>query len=173
MADEITWSVIALALGGAFIGAGGAILAQLIAGLLAGRRDSQRLNWEKASALREERRDVFVTFLLLIALRFDLYTAAAVYLGEERAAAETKLDSTEVQWQDDYTAKSIEVKLVAPELSEYVESVSALFAEWSGETWSDGPPTGEYYNMLAERYRVLRKEGESLMQVSLGFATKP
>lgn len=169
MNDGITQGAVALALGAAGIGAGGAVIAQLIAGLLSGRRDSQRLQWEKTRALREERRDIFVSFLQSIALRYRLYTDAAVLTGREQASAETEIDSTADRWWDEFTAKLIEVKLAAPELSENIDSASALFAEWEGTTWSDGVPKSDYYRKLGDRYLDLRKTLETQMQISLGF----
>ena len=169
MAGEVAQEAIVLALGGAGIGAGGAVLAQIVAAIFTGRRESRRLRWDQEQVFRDEKREAFVSFLRLIELRSGLFGDAVYGAEEDVASAVKKIGTTKDDWWDEFVAKSAEFDLIAADLLPTVAALGALFAEWHYETWSDGPPTGEFYDQLAGRYAVLKQELECQMRVSLGI----
>jgi hypothetical protein len=172
MAGEITREAITLALGGAGIGAGGAVIAQIVAAIFTGRRENRRFKWEKQQTFRDDKREVFVSFIRLVERRHELFGDAAHGTEEDAASATEKVATSKEKWWEDFTEKAVEIRLLAPSLSSKINGVGALFAEWHHEIWSDGPVTGDHYKELPGRYRALVGELEPLMQSSLGLDAK-
>jgi hypothetical protein len=79
---------------GAFAGAGGAVLAQIVAARYAGKRDERRFSWERARASQlderdrrrsfaEVRRESHFRLLGLLEVRYDDYSTLLTYRASE------------------------------------------------------------------------------------------
>ncbi|MEV4954168.1 hypothetical protein [Paenarthrobacter nitroguajacolicus] len=169
MAGEITQEAILLALGGAGIGAGGAVASQIVAAIFTGRREKRRFEWDKKQTFSDDKRTVFVAFLRQAQIMHDLFSSAAVGPEDETATATKKIAETKDKWWEEFTEHEVAIRLMAPEVMSPVNDLGALFAEWHYETWSDGPPDGDMLKELSDRYHKCVKDIEPLFQKSLGL----
>ncbi|WP_459384532.1 hypothetical protein [Arthrobacter humicola] len=169
MAGEVTQEAILLALGGACIGAGGAVAAQTVSAIFTGRREKKRFEWDKQQTFSDDKRAVFVSFLRQAQIMHDLFSSAAVGPEDETAAATKKIADTKDKWWDEFTEHEVAIRLMAPEVMSPVNELGTLFAEWHYETWSDGPPDGDVLKDLSNRYHKCVNDIEPLFQKSLGL----
>lgn len=169
MAGEVTQEAITLALGGAGIGAGGAVAAQIVAAFFTGRREKKRFEWDKKQTFVDDKRAVFVAFLRQAEIMHNLFQIAAIGPEDEKSAGTKKIEETKDKWWEEFTEHEVAIRLMAPEVMSPVNDLGALFAEWHYETWSDGPPDGEMLKELSDRYHKCVKDIEPLFQKSLGL----
>ncbi|MEC5181265.1 hypothetical protein [Arthrobacter sp. CG_A4] len=144
MAGEIAQEVaVVLALGGAAIGAGGSILAQVTAGIITSRREKKKLitedkRWQAESDAKRRDRN----FDRKVAL-FSSFLASAQAM--ERAATwgppeayEMLLEDSETQTLSEIRKVVEEIGLLAPEVHRHVQSTfAALIKMHAGMTRSD------------------------------------
>ncbi|MBV1778718.1 hypothetical protein KRR55_06275 [Paeniglutamicibacter sp. ABSL32-1] len=126
MAGEITQEAIALALGGAGIGAGGAIIAQIIGGILTAKREkrkaaSDRELWEfEAEAKRRDRSidekiEVFAAILSVSESLITVIHLEPIFGEQPLSTLRTKLSELQSHVQ--------KLSILVPELFEHADGV--------------------------------------------------
>jgi type II secretory pathway component PulJ len=167
-----------VALIGAGIGAGGAVLTQIISSIVTGRRDARRFEWERDQAEKarsaeqarlhlESKRQACAQFLRLCSQRNDLLNRAWASYEPGQSEARARAEEESVSWWADVAELREELLLFDPGLRDVSSQVIGILAEWENDLIDEQDDSSS--SSLSQKYYSVNRDLSDAMRRSLGL----
>lgn len=150
---ELNWWTLAAGLIGAFLGAGGAVAAQIVSAIFTGKREALRLEWDKERQAGEDRkysqgllfeakRIVFTKVMTLGQELTDLMSAQIRSDGGRKLTPE-QLKAKMTEWRPSWQACRAELRLIDEVFDRHMRAIGVYSLTLTGDAILEDEYIGE------------------------------